>query len=76
MKKRVGSGVLPLGVFVCTIAGCVSSGTKVTADQQSAFQVGTTTEAQVVAKLGPHNTVATLADGSKMDNVYAHCDLR
>jgi outer membrane protein assembly factor BamE (lipoprotein component of BamABCDE complex) len=57
--------------LVYAMAGCVSSGTKVTADQQSAFQAGTTTEAQVIAKLGPPNNVATLADGSKMD-MYMH----
>jgi hypothetical protein len=55
----------------CIMAGCVSSGTKVTADQQAAFQSGTTTEAQIIAKLGQPNNIATLSDGSKMDS-YTH----
>jgi len=55
----------------CIMAGCVSSGTKVTADQQASFQPGTTAETQIIAKLGPPNNVATLADGSKMDS-YMH----
>ncbi len=54
---------------LCT--GCVSSGTKVTAKQQSAFQAGATTEAQVIAQLGQPNSVSTLADGTKID-IYSH----
>jgi hypothetical protein len=53
------------------LAGCVSSGTKVTAEQVTAFEVGKTSEAQVIAALGKPNGVSVLADGSKVD-VYMH----
>ena len=53
------------------LAGCVSSGTKVTQAQVSAFQVGKTTEAEVLAALGPPNSASVLSDGSKID-VYVH----
>jgi hypothetical protein len=43
----------------------------VTAEQASAFQVGVTTEADVIAKLGDPNSVATSPDGSKTDT-YMH----
>lgn len=52
-------------------AGCVSSGTKVTGDQLAQFKDGTTTEAQIVAKLGPPNSASTSTDGSKTD-IYVH----
>lgn len=53
------------------LAGCVSSGTKVTQAQISAFQVGKTTEADVIAALGVPNSASAQPDGSKID-VYAH----
>jgi outer membrane protein assembly factor BamE (lipoprotein component of BamABCDE complex) len=43
----------------------------VTQEQTAAFEVGKTTEAQVVAALGNPNGVSTLADGSRVD-VYTH----
>jgi len=59
------------GAIACSLAACVSSGTHVTADQASAFQVGTTTEADVIAKLGEPNSVSTSPDGTKIDT-YMH----
>lgn len=53
------------------LAGCVSSGTKVTESQISAFQVGKTTEAEVIAHLGQPNGRSVGTDGSKSD-VYMH----
>jgi len=55
----------------CSLAGCASSGTHVTAEQASAFQVGTTTEADVISKLGEPNMVSTNPDGTKIDT-YMH----
>ncbi len=63
--------ILPLSIAVASIMGCVSSGTKVTQQQISAFEVGKTTEAQVIAALGPPNGTATATDGTKSD-VYMH----
>lgn len=53
------------------LAGCVSSGTKVTSQQANAFEAGKTSEAQVIAALGRPNSVTVLANGTKID-VYAH----
>lgn len=53
------------------LAGCVSSGTKVTQAQISAFQVGNTTEAEVISAFGPPNSASVLSDGSRID-VYVH----
>lgn len=53
------------------LAGCVSSGTKVTQEQISAFEVGKTTEAEVIARLGAPNGTSIATDGSKSD-VYMH----
>jgi hypothetical protein len=49
----------------------VSSGTKVTEAQISAFQVGKTSEAEVIARLGQPNGTSVAADGSRSD-VYMH----
>ena len=58
----------------CLAAGCISSGTKVTEEQQAQFKVGVTSEAEVIAKLGPPNNVATRPDGVKVDT-YRHVDM-
>jgi hypothetical protein len=56
-------------VFGClvTLAGCVSSGTKVTPEQLSAFVPGKTTEAEVIASLGAPTNAMTGPDGGKTD---------
>lgn len=61
-------------VLISCLAGCISSGTKVTEEQQAQFKVGVTTEAEVIAKLGPPNNVATRPDGVKVDT-YRHVDM-
>lgn len=53
------------------LAACVSSGTKVTSEQIAAFEIGKTTEAQVIAALGKPNSVTVLSDGSRTD-VYLY----
>ena len=58
-------------VLAGILAGCVSSGTKVTRAQIAAFQIGKTTEAEVVAAPGSPNSASVLSDGSKID-VYVH----
>ena len=58
-------------VAALMIVGCVSSGTKVTQQQLTQFQVGKTTEGEVIAALGSPNSVSVLPDGSKTD-VYLH----
>ena len=63
-----------LGLLVLTtvvLAGCMSMGTKVTADQLANFKVGVTTEAEVISALGPPNNSTTHADGTKSDT-YMH----
>lgn len=57
-----------MGVY---LAACVSSGTKVTPAQMSAFQIGRTTEAEVISQLGAPNATSIGIDGSKCD-VYMH----
>lgn len=57
----------------CLAAGCISSGTKVTEEQQAQFKVHVTTEAEVIAKLGPPNNVNKMPDGTKIDT-YAHVE--
>jgi outer membrane protein assembly factor BamE (lipoprotein component of BamABCDE complex) len=53
------------------MAGCMSSGTKVTQAQLSTLVPGETTEAQVIAAYGAPTSVSYLADGTKSD-VYMH----
>ena len=53
------------------LAGCVSSGTKVTAEQAGQFQKGVTTRAQVIGRLGAPNSSSVLNDGRRID-VYVH----
>ncbi len=49
------------------LAGCVSSGTKVTAADMASFTPGVTTEAQVIARLGEPNSASVAPDGSRTD---------
>jgi hypothetical protein len=63
--------ILVAVVLAGILAGCVSSGTKVTQSQMSAFQVGKTTETEVIAAFGAPNSTSVLSDGSKVD-VYVH----
>jgi outer membrane protein assembly factor BamE (lipoprotein component of BamABCDE complex) len=55
------------------LAGCVSSGTKVTEQQAGQFEKGKSTEADVIARLGPPSTVIRQSDGSHIDQ-YTHID--
>src|ERR1700685_215617 len=50
------------------LSGCVSSGTQVTDEQAAQFKKGFTTEAEVIAKLGPPDATARSDDGSKVDS--------
>jgi len=56
---------------VAALAGCMSSGTKVTATEASQFKVGTTTEQQVIAALGQPEQSETQTDGTKVET-YTH----
>jgi outer membrane protein assembly factor BamE (lipoprotein component of BamABCDE complex) len=53
------------------LAGCASSGTKVSPDQAAQFKPGVTTESEVITKLGPPNSTSTYPDGSRTD-MYLH----
>lgn len=65
-----GHGILMIAIGL--LAGCATtSGTNVTKAQLAKFKVGTTTEAQVIAALGPPDSTMTYPDGSKMDT-YDH----
>ena len=50
------------------LAGCVSTGTQVTEEQAGKFKKGVTTEAEVVAALGPPNATTRNDDGSRVDS--------
>jgi outer membrane protein assembly factor BamE (lipoprotein component of BamABCDE complex) len=56
---------------LASLTGCASSGTLVSADQVAQFKAGTTTESEVIDKLGPPNNTSTAPDGSKTD-IYMH----
>lgn len=58
-------------ILALAVTGCVSTGTKVTQQEASAFEVGKTTEAQVIAAFGPPNQTSTLTDGTRID-IYMH----
>jgi len=58
-------------VLAVMTAACVSSGTKVTQVLPTAFEVGKTTEAQVIAAFGAPNQTAALPDGTRLD-IYMH----
>jgi len=61
MKFQHATGITAAALILC---GCVSSGTKVTAEQASQFVKGTTTETQVIAKLGEPNSRSAASDGT------------
>lgn len=63
-------GIIALSVMII-IVGCVSSGTKVSQQQLTQFEVGKTTEAQVIAALGEPTSRSVSTDGTKTD-VYQH----
>jgi hypothetical protein len=55
------------------LAGCGSSGTKVTDDQAAQFQKGKATEAEVIARFGKPDMMQHNPDGTKTDvYVYTH----
>ena len=54
-------------VLVAVLAGCASSGTKVTAEDMANFKAGQATESQVIARFGVPNNVSTGPDGTKTD---------
>lgn len=71
MKTQLGALAGFLAVLV--LGGCVSTGTKVTADQAAQFKRGVTTEAEMIAALGEPNSTARSADGTITDVYsYAH----
>jgi outer membrane protein assembly factor BamE (lipoprotein component of BamABCDE complex) len=55
--------------------GCVSSGTRVDADQLAQFKAGVTTESEIVSKLGPPNNSMTQPDGTRID-MYIHTAMK
>lgn len=62
---------LALAASAVILAGCVSSGTKVTETDISGFQKGVTTESQVIAKLGPPTATSVTDAGVRID-VYSY----
>lgn len=54
--------------MACALAltACASSGVKVTEDQTSAFEKGTTTRQEVIAKLGKPTMQTSMGDGTKL----------
>jgi hypothetical protein len=58
-----------VGILIAALAlaGCASSGTKVTEAQASQFIKGQSTEAEVIAKLGQPTSSSRAADGSRAD---------
>lgn len=61
MKKLL----IPL--LALALSGCMSSGTQVTEEQAGQFTKGVTTEAQVIARLGPPQSTVRNDDGSRID---------
>jgi hypothetical protein len=62
---------------ILAIAGCSSSGVKVTDNQAAEFVKGKSTEAEVIAKLGPPWTQRHDRDGTKIDMyIYSHAAVR
>ena len=55
--------IFAAAVCVFVLAGCASSGTKVTPEQTAQFERGKTTLAEVVARLGPPNSTTMLGNG-------------
>jgi hypothetical protein len=63
--------------IVTTLAACAATGVKVTEDQLSSLKTGSSTEAEVVGKLGSPTTRLRMADGSVMlQYVYAEATVR
>lgn len=61
-----------VGIFaVALLAGCASSGTKVTEGQAAQFTKGQSTEADVIARLGPPTRTSKLPGGAWQD-IYAY----
>jgi outer membrane protein assembly factor BamE (lipoprotein component of BamABCDE complex) len=58
-------------LVVALLAGCASSGTKVTDAQAAQFAKGQSTEADVVARLGPPTRISKLPDGAWRD-IYSY----
>lgn len=52
--------------LVISLAGCMSTGVEVSQDQTSSFKTGTTTQQEVVARLGAPTSRTSLPDGSSM----------
>lgn len=62
---------------IVLLAGCASSGTKVTEAQAGQFTKGQSTETQVIAALGAPSSSTRAADGSRTDvYVYTHAQAR
>jgi outer membrane protein assembly factor BamE (lipoprotein component of BamABCDE complex) len=55
-------------LLALSLAGCVSVGTQVSEEQAAQFKKGVTTEAEVIAKLGPPDSTMRADDGSKVDS--------
>jgi hypothetical protein len=68
------SAIIALG-FCGLVAGCASSGVKVSEQQAGAFKVGTSTYGDVTAALGAPTTSTVAADGTRMA-VYAYSSFR
>ena len=56
---------------VALLAGCASSGIKVTEAQAAQFTKGQSTEADVIARLGPPTRTSRLPDGAWQD-IYSY----
>lgn len=56
--------------LIVALTGCMSAGVEVSQDQTASFKTGTTTQQDVVSKLGAPTTRTTLSDGSQV-LVYA-----
>lgn len=62
-------------ICALALAGCASSGTKVSDEQAKQFQVGQTTHDEVVAALGPPTATSTAANGTRVI-VYSYSSIR
>jgi len=56
--------IVPVALASLALAGCVSTGTRVTVAQANQFKEGVTTRAEVVAALGQPDSQSRLADGA------------
>lgn len=73
MKFLTVFGALCLAFF---LAGCASSGVRVTEEQIAGFKKGVTTEGDVIQKLGQPNIMQTSPAGKKFVYSYAHVQMR